>query len=328
MTTTNMKNVPSPRNATGLTSLTNLTANQFTHECSYGMFYIIVEVPLIASSQVSSTVYTYVDFHASDVILSEAETWLYLYPQTQMKGVEGESLEQNKDKSKSQIIERGESSQTIGRMPDIRTTITQSLGQRIDNLRQLATAATIFSNSFTAAVSQAYLINPFIFRTALSQVAADRGQYNDHIDYLFSGYAFYKGGMIISIGKRGADQTPFGEAMLLNSRNNYSGISLGTANGIQTFSAPNSASSGARVQPLYTEECLVQIHIPYLQPFNINRTTSTDGFNNGSNRKYLMLKPYVAQNLRFYRSVAQDFTLGFLTSLPQYTLNVNQTIFT
>jgi len=328
MTTTNMKNVPSPRNAAGVASSANLSANQFTHECSYGMFYVIVEVPLIASAQVSPTVFLYIDFHASDVILSEAETWLYLLPQTQMKGVEGESLAQNASKTKSQIIERGESSTTIERCPHSTSTIAQSLGEQITNLRQLATAATVFSNSFTSAAAQAFLIDPFIFRTTLAQIAADRGQYNDHIDYLSSAYGFFKGGMIISLGKRGTlDNAPFGEATLLNSRNNYSGVSLGNPNGIQTIAATNSASSGSRVVPIYTEECLAQICIPYIQPFNINRTSSTDGFNNGSNSKHLLIRPYASQNVRFFRSVAKDFTFGFLTSLPQYTLNVATSLY-
>jgi hypothetical protein len=326
MLTSNMKNVPSPRNAAGVASLANLTANRFSNECSYGMFYIIVEVPLIASAQVAPTVYAYIDFFASDVILSEAETWLYLIPQTQMKGIEGESHEQDKDKSKSQVIERGDSAQTIGRMPNQMVTISQSLGERITNLRQLATAATVFSNSFTAAAAQAYLINPFIFRTTSSQTVADVGQYNDHIDYLFSAYAFTKGGMIISIGKRTGDVIN-GELILVNPRNNFTGVTLGAPNGIQTYAAPNAASSGARVQPIYSEECVVHIHVPYIQPFNINRTTTTDGYANGSNRKYLSFKPYQGGNLRFFRSVAKDFSLGYLTSLPQYTLRVADTIY-
>jgi len=172
------------------------------------------------------------------------------------------------------------------------------------------------------------LIDPFIFRTTLAQIAADRGQYNDHIDYLSSAYGFFKGGMIISLGKRGTlDNAPFGEATLLNSRNNYSGVSLGNPNGIQTIAATNSASSGSRVVPIYTEECLAQICIPYIQPFNINRTSSTDGFNNGSNSKHLLIRPYASQNVRFFRSVAKDFTFGFLTSLPQYTLNVATSLY-
>jgi hypothetical protein len=329
MLTTNMKNVPSPRNAAGAVSLANYTANQFTHECSYGMFYILIEVPLIAAAQVAPTVYLYIDFFASDVILSEAETWLHLIPQTQMKGIEGESFEQNKDKSKSTIIERGEFSQTVGRMPNQGSTISQSLGEKIFNLKQLASAATVFSNSFSNATMQAFLIAPFIFRTANSQSALDVGQYNDHIDYLFSAYAFFKGGMVISMGKRGADQTPFGEMMLINSRNNFTGASLGGANGIVTIPAPNSFSSSARSQPIYSEECIPHVNIPYLQPFNINRTTITlDGFNNGTNRKHLLLRPYTATNVRFFRSAAKDFRLGFLTSLPQYTLNVTATVFT
>jgi len=329
MATTNMKNVPSPRNAAGVASLANYTANQFTHECSYGMFYIILEVPLIAAAQVAPTVYVYIDFYASDVILSEAETWLYLLPQTQMKGIEGESFEQNKDKSKSKIIERGESSQTIGRMPNPNSTISQSLGERITNLKQLASAATVFSNSFSNTALQAFLIAPFIFRTTSSQSSVEAGQYNDHIDFLFSAFAFFKGGMVISMGKRGVDQTPFGEMMLINSRNNFTGASLGSPSGIVTIPAPNSFSSSSRVQPIYSEECIPQITVPYLQPFNINRTTITsDGFNTGTNRKHLLLRPYTATNVRFFRSAARDFRLGFLTSLPQYTLNVTATVFT
>jgi len=328
MATTNMKNVPCPRNAASIPSLATLTANQYTHECSYGMFYIILEVPLIASAQVSSTVYLYIDFHASDVILSEAETWLYLLPQTQMKGIEGESFEQHRSKTKSQIIERGESAYTIGKMPSVASTFTQSLGERINNLKQLATAATVFSNSFTTTAAQAYLINPFIFRTTLSQLQADRGQYSDHIDYLYSAFGFSKGGMLIYMGKRVSANDPLGEALLVNPRNNYTLATITTPNGIQTISAPNSASSGSRVQPLYAEECLTCIHVPYLQPFNINRVTSTDSFNSGSNRKSLLIRPFVATNARFYRAAARDFTLGFLTSLPQYTLNIAPSVYT
>lgn len=329
MMTTNMKNVPSPRNAAGVASLANLTANRFTDECSYGMLYVTLEVPLIASAQVASTVYVYVDFYASDVILAEPEVWGYLIPQTQMKGIEGESLAQDVGKTKSTIISRGSSALTIGRVPDRETTIKESLGEVIHHLMQLATAGYVFSNSFTATSPTAYLISPFAFRTASSQVAADVGQYNDLLDFLMSGFAYMKGGVTISIGKRGAiTQEPFGEAILVNARNNFTGVSLGSPNGIQTIAAPNSASSFARAQPLYVEECLVRIHVPFIQPFGINRTTTSDGFQNGSNRKYLLMRPYATANNRFFRSASKDFALGFLTSLPQYTLNVASTIYT
>lgn len=325
MLSTNMKNVPSPRNAAGIASLANYTANQYTQECSYGMFYIIIHTGLVASSQVASTVYLYIDFHASDVILSEAETYLYLLPQTQMKGIEGESNVQAREETKSQNVVSPERSTTDEKEPHEVATIKQSLGECIHNLRQISSAMTVFSNSFTNTTSTAFLINPTIFRTTSSLPTVDIGQYNDHIDYIYSAYAFRKGGMIITMGKRIADNQPFGEAMLVNPRNNFLGSPLSSPRGIQTITSTNAASSGARVIPLYAEECMPRVLIPYIQPFNVNRVanSNSDGFNNGSNNKYLCIRPYsAAVNVRFYRSTARDFRLGFLTSLPQYTLNI------
>lgn len=325
MLSTNMKNVPSPRNVAGVASLANYTANQYTQECSYGMFYIIIHTGMVLSSSVASTVYMYIDFHASDIILSEAETYLYLFPQTQMKGIEGESNVQARDETKSEVVATPETATTDEKEPSRLTTIKQSLGEDIHNLRQLTSAMTVFSNSFLNAATTAFMITPFVLRTTSAQVVADVGQYNDHIDYICSAYAFRKGGMIITIGRRSADNTPIGEIMLVNPRNNFSGTTLASARGIFTFTAPNSASSGSRVIPLYGEECMPRILIPYIQPFSLNRTANNnvDGFDNGSNQKYLIIRPYsTAVNLRFYRSAARDFRLGFLTSLPQYTLNV------
>jgi len=322
MATTNMKNVPSPRNAAGVASLATLTANQYLHENSYGMFYIIVEVPLVAPAQVSPTVYAYVDFHASDIILAEPESWLYLLPQTQMKGLEGQTLTQAKDKTKSQLISRGQMAQTIEKTPNRNSTIKQSLGEQITSLRQLAVATTVFSNSFSNAIATGFIINPFIFRTTTSQATLDIGQYTDHIDYLFSAFAFYKGGMNMHYVRRFTG-TDFGETILINPRNNFVGASLSSSNGILTVPMANGASSGSRMLPTFLEEGAVRVHVPYIQPFNVNRTTTSDGFNNGSNRKYLALRPWTATTIRFYRSAASDFSLGFLTSLPQYTLNVS-----
>lgn len=328
MATTNMKNVPSPRNVAGVASLANWTANQYLHENSYGMFYVIVEVPLVAPSQVAPMIYSYIDFHASDIILAEPEAWLYLMPQTQMKGLEGQTLSQVKDKTKSQIMSRGQMAQTIEKTPNRASTIKQSLGEEIVNLKQLATAATVFSNSFTNTAAQGYIINPHIFRTTSSQVPADVGQYNDHIDYLFSAYGYFKGGIDVHYGRRSPASSDFGETILVSPRNNWTGTTLSTPNGIKTFTASNGASSSARVSPSFTEEAVVRVRAPYIQPFNINRTTTLDGFDNGSCRKYVVLRPWVAATLRFYRSASSDFALGFLTSLPQYTLNVAATIYT
>nr|WPR18081.1 MAG: capsid protein [Chemarfal virus 7] len=325
MLTTNMKNVPSPRNAAGVASLANYTANQYTPECSYGMFYIIVQTGMIASSTVASTTYFYVDFHASDVILSEAETYLYLLPQTQMKGLEGQNNVQAREKTKSQQIALRNEARTNERSPSHDNTIKQSLGESIYNLRQLTSAMTVFSNSFTTTATTAFMLVPFAVRTTSSQAALDVGQYNDHIDYICSAFAFRKGGMIITLGKRTSDNTPFGEAMLVNVRNNFVGNTLSTPRGILTFTAPSSASSGARVLPLYGEECMPRVVVPYIQPFNLNRVANNnlDGFDNGSNNKVLVIRPYSAAiNVRFFRSAARDFRLGFLTSLPQYTLNI------
>nr|WPR18320.1 MAG: capsid protein [Crogonang virus 64] len=325
MLSTNMKNVPSPRNAAGVASLANYTANQFTQECSYGMFYIMIHTGMVLSSQVASTVHMYIDFHASDVILSEAETYLYLFPQTQMKGIEGESNVQARDETKSTSVITPETATTDEKAPREMTTIKQSLGESIHNLRQLTSAMTVFANSFTNAATTAFMIAPFTLRTTSSQIPADIGQYNDHIDYISSAFAFRKGGMIITFGRRSADNTPFGEMILVGQRNNFSGTTLANIRGFFTFTAPNSASSGARVLPLYGEECMPRVLVPFIQPFVLNRTSNgnLEGFDNGANNKFLILRPYsTAINIRVYRSAAQDFRLGFLTSLPQYTLNI------
>jgi len=321
MLTTNMRNVPSPRNAAGLASLTTLAANRFLRECSYGMFYIVVEVGLIATASVAQTVQMYIDFSASDVILAEPEAYLYLLPQTQMRGIEGESLAQEQSTSKSKTIESGLSGDTVAKSVNAISTVSQSLGEQIMNLRQLTTGSTVFSNSFTATAAQAFLIQPFLVRTTTA-LGADAPQYMDHIDYICSAYAFRKGGIIISMSKRASDNLPLGEACLVNSKNNFLGVSLSSPRGIQTIVATNSASSGARVQVLYSEECIVHMHVPFMQPFNLNRMVNSDSFDTGNNQKYLCIRPYTGQNCRFFRSAARDFRIGYLTSLPQYTLRI------
>jgi hypothetical protein len=90
--------------------------------------------------------------------------------------------------------------------------------------------------------------------------------------------------------------------------------------GITTFQAPNSAKSGSRVIPLFKEECIPQINIPYYQPFHMSRITNSNNYNSANQPKILIFRPYNTEQVRLSRATDKDFLFGFLTALPTFTL--------
>jgi len=196
------------------------------------------------------------------------------------------------------------------------------LGDDINHIKDLLHVFTPFCPIKQVDAGNALQINPFIFRALNDMPVAEQFKNSDSIDYFSAGYGYYQGGMDIRIGKTTEQQGPFGELMLTSARNMAAPIVSTTGTGTAIIPAANSARSGCRVLPLYKEECIPQVTIPYYQPFHIARITNSNSFNSGNQPKIMLLRPYNSEYYRIFRAARSDFTFGFLTALPPFKLVV------
>lgn len=319
-----IKNVPTPRLGSVNANVADWLASCFTEECSYGMFYLIIEVPLHAASQVAPHFDFTVDFHVSDLLLGDPCEFDQLLPSVHMmkSGLTSEVAETSRQQTRSDVFEKADEVKENAAVPSNRYTVNECLGDNITHLKDLLSVFTPFCQIKHVTVGNALQINPFIFRALQDMPVADRFHNSDSIDYFSAGFGYYQGGMDIRIGKTTEQQGPFGEVMLTSARNRSVPIASTSGTGTAIIPAANSARGGCRVLPLYKEECIPQVNIPYYQPFHIARITNSNSFNSGNQPKIMLLRPYNAEYYRIFRAARSDFHFGFLTALPPFELVV------
>jgi hypothetical protein len=318
---TMIKNVPTPRAQDGSVNTTNWQNNIYSEECSYGMFYLTIEVPLVATSSVAPFVDFVVDISMEDLLLSDPVEYDSLVPRAHVKtGLLSSIAEKFIFPSRQDRFEgeRGQSENAM--VPNRRRIIDECLGDEFTHMKELMSVFTPFSPIVSIPNGSALLLEPFKFRTLDDLASTQKFKFHDTIDYFASGFAYYQGQMEVRIGKTTEQNGPFGEVTLTTKRNPAITIPSLDGTGVQTISAPSSARSGSRVQPLYKEECIPQIQIPFYQPFHMSRITSNNSFDAGNQPKIMLLRPYNSEYFRLFRASGNDFQFGFLTALPPFRL--------
>jgi hypothetical protein len=194
------------------------------------------------------------------------------------------------------------------------------MGDNITSIKDILDVYTPFAPIKAVQNGDALAIEAYAFRRLSDLAAADKFKYHDWIDYLSAGFAYYKGKINIRLGKVTGQQGPFGEANSTTRRNPVATFGSTGGTGLVTFSAPNPAKSGSRVIPLFKEECIPQINVPYYQQFHMSRITNSNSFNSANQPKVVIFRPYNTEQIRISRATDKDFRLGFLTALPSFQL--------
>lgn len=322
--TTALKNVPTPRSNSVDANVNDWLASCFDEECSYGMFYLVIEVPLHATAQVAPFFDFTVDFHTTEMLLGDPCEFDQLLPSVHMmkSGLTAEVAETSHQQNRSEVFENAGESRENALNTKKQQTIQTCLGDSIEHISDLLSVFTPFCPIKQVQNGQALQINPFIFRVLNDMAVSEQFHNSDSIDYFAAGFGYYQGGMDVRIGKTTEQQGPFGELMLTSARNMSVPISSTSGTGTAIITAPISARSGCRVIPLYKEECIPQVEVPYYQPFHIARVTNTNSFNSGNQPKIMLLRPYNTEYYRIFRAARKDFSFGFLTALPPFKMVV------
>jgi hypothetical protein len=326
-----IKNVPTARLGTVTATILSWINDCFSEECSYGMFYVAIEVPLIAINSVAPFVDYTVDFSTKDLLLSDRSEYIPLVP----------SVHCIKDKPKVHMMKTGLTSGTavVAKQPtrsdnfetnmtasenaldtnDV-CTIEECLGDSFTNIKEMLGVFTPFCPVITVDAGNALLIEPYIFRALSDLSAGDKFKFHDWFDYFSAGYAYYQGKINMRIGKITDQQAPFGEVMTTTRRNPVANFGSTSGTGLVSFAAPNAAKSGSSVVPLYKEECIPQLTVPYYQPFHMARITNSNSYNSANQPKLTVWRPYNTETVRLSRAIDSDFSFGFLTALPTFQL--------
>jgi len=326
---TAIKAVPTARLGDVTANALTWTNDCFSEECSYGMFYVAVEVKLKAAASVAPYVDFTVDFSARDFCLGDPTEYIPLVPSVHCQkprvhmdkgGLTTETAEIASAETRSEHFEQPQSVNEGVQNTGNGITTAETMGDKIESIKDILDAYTPFSPIITVNNGEAIAIEAYAFRTLSDLAAANKFKHHDWIDYFSAGYAYYKGKINMRLGKVTDQQGPFGEVNSTTRRNPVAMFASTSGTGITTFQAPNSAKSGSRVIPLFKEECIPQINIPYYQPFHMSRITNSNNYNSANQPKILIFRPYNTEQVRLSRATDKDFLFGFLTALPTFTL--------
>jgi hypothetical protein len=283
----------------------------------------MVEVPLQASAQVASNVNFVVNFSAEDVELSVPATGLMFLPRTQSASQSTLGTAFAKF-SRSERMIRGADMLTSNSVPiDSNKNLETCAGDALFNLRNLLNAFTVFNPTVDVDVGQRANIRPS-FRRSLADSAA---QSIDLFDYLTKGYGFMKGGINLRLGlipQQGAQ--PLGTCGFTALSPTWQSASSGySSTSAINVSSGITVKPGTRVVPVAFSESPIDCSIPFYQPWHIIRTTVNNSMTNFDNYGASMdmnitFGAYQKVTLSTYRAVGDDFTMGFLMSLPSFRL--------
>jgi hypothetical protein len=320
---TSMKLSPVPRSDSNFNSFITLLAQMNNVRTSYGTLLVMVEVPLQASAQVASNVNFVVNFSAEDVELSVPATGLMFLPRTQSASQSTLGTAFAKF-SRSERMIRGADMLTSNSVPiDSNKNLETCAGDALFNLRNLLNAFTVFNPTVDVDVGQRANIRPS-FRRSLADSAA---QSIDLFDYLTKGYGFMKGGINLRLGlipQQGAQ--PLGTCGFTALSPTWQSASSGySSTSAINVSSGITVKPGTRVVPVAFSESPIDCSIPFYQPWHIIRTTVNNSMTNFDNYGASMdmnitFGAYQKVTLSTYRAVGDDFTMGFLMSLPSFRL--------
>jgi len=332
---TTMKNTPSAYNAASIApSLTILNSNLNTVQTSYGTLLVIIEVPLKASSNVSSTIPCVINFSADNVELTNPVVTLPLLPTTQ--GSLNTLGTAYAKMSRSERMVRGSDhlqSNSVG--INNRKNIELCAGDACIHLRNILNAFSAFYPTVEFSGPLGPTTNSVItIRPSVRRATTDPGNSYplspgisgfkiDLIDYLIKGYAFFKGSVNLRIAIQSTSQTVVGTLGMTNANTpNYQVNAIPEADGVSIGGNITTYLMGSRVIPIHANEAVVDLNVPYYQTYHISRSNfnsilPTYG-ENQSNYIVYAARTGMSQQVDIFRSAGDDFRMGFLMSLPVF----------
>lgn len=307
-------------------SLATLAETARSVERSYGTLYVLNEANMTASSAVAASFTICVSISLDNASFSNPVPALSYYPvkhtiDTVNTTFERQTRSERMTSTNPQV--KGNSASL-----DFKKAFSLTHGDMCLSLKNVLNAFTLMAPSLSVTRNQLMIVEPSRFRVMDDfSITADKQRYIDHIDYFVVGFNFFKGGMNIRLVPTNSPDGFVGEAMMLFPKNNqtYSGDDYrGT---FTVTSNSNDAKSGTRAVPLFAQEGTIDFNIPYYQPWHISRVVSvlTSTFVDGQVFSKLLFKPAKNETYRIYRSVGDDFRLGFLTALPVFALATRST---
>lgn len=313
---TNMKYTPTPfieGNVIGTNRGTSVdfTNNSNTLACSYGTLLVCVEVPLVASDTVSSTVSMISSFSASDVCLSFPKMGLDFVPAVQGSSTLGTDFAKM---SRSERMIRGavgltSNSVTIDSVENLKV----SAGDRALSVKNLMNAYS-YNKTVAPTPVNTIWIAPFARHANLD---------TDLYDYLAVGYAFGKGGMNVRLVPTDSTGNLTALVGVWNDHSLEGNTQVSTGTDLVSIPGTNTLlSSGARLVPLIQTEGCFDLNTPYYQQKHM-----LDNFGSPSSymSRYMVryaIKFVSPSVLHVFRAPADDFRFGFLWALPRMSPNI------
>lgn len=322
--TTPMKRAPSSKVETaqtpGTSSRVVLESNLQTEATSYGTLLVIVEVPLKASPAVSSAVHCVTSFSCENFAVAYPVATSDWVPETQgSTSILGtDFVKESRSERMLHITPMSSNSVAIQQEENVKI----CAGDNALHFRNILNAFQCFGPRQTITPDAIYRLNAFIHRSRTTALLT-----TDVIDYVRSGYAFFKGGFNFRLALLDAPPTGVvGYCVLDNPLNpQMPGIvAAGTGIALVQAAAANryNLRSGVRAIPLVGVEAVIDIAIPYYQQLHMVQNERTGIYTYGEVvPNILNLNVETEITVRPFRAVADDFRCGFLMSLPSFSPN-------
>lgn len=323
---TSMKMAPTPIiSGSSIPDFPSYIAKQNTLATSYGQLLVIVEVPLQASTTVSNVLYGVVSFSADNVELTNPTSAPLFLPTTQSKmSTLGTSYAKL---SRSERMIRGSEALVSNSVPvDNIQNVKVCAGDACIHLRNLLNAFVRFCPQQTMTATSGLLLRPDVRRSITD---AGNPGYIDYVDYLTKGYAFYKGSINMRLAIAATNNGRIGNIGIYSMWDN-SGPTTVPVVGFSTPTGINANTVGTRQIPVFSWECCIDCNVPFYQSWHIvrNNVNNSLGAVIPYGEEYpniLIYKGDIAtQNVDIYRSVGDDFRMGFLMSLPRFQMRPNK----
>lgn len=299
------------------------SATSPTSTTSLGTFFILVEIPLVATNDVvSPTLYGMVEHYFEKARFAKPAT-LPILPQAPpvpppptvvYKGYSN-VYSYAPDRNTTNVQTGGPSASNLDPPKHDRCAYAAGAGETITSLRQFCTQFTspLFFEADTSRRAVTY--NPFTPVEVSNPAAATSA---DKIDYLLSPFAFTKGGRHVRV------YFPDGynpSVTFFSSKTTGTGGTSRISSEVLTIPTGIDYQS-QRLIPIYKIlEGLADIHAPYYSNFNmipnVASTTTLAPFDTTSIR--VITPP--SNSFAWSRSCAEDFSAGWLIGLPPFVIN-------
>lgn len=295
-----------PRAAAQQWLLTDSSNPSATPYNSVGTLVVRVEVPLqTASDLVGNSCMITAFLSAKDArfaVPDQVDYRFYIPENSNRVQVQNDIYTTDSNINRMDIQSESSGINTDAKRND-KASLETTAGEWVTSLKQLALA---YSNGIVVDVpnGSGVLFEPF-------HTAYEDSQYQDHIDWIMGGYAFRKGGMRVRVLPLSIEnQFLYSNSVIDPFRKNFNRLAVSISN----------SSVRTRKQPIVSYlEGVADFTLPYYQPTHMVRNLDyKDNIFSGFDSPVFNGIYFYAEGtskFEFMRSVADDFSMGFLIGL-------------